>query len=68
VTEVFGSNEMTLSGPLDGKWSPERPCHDYKLRTYSSPTPTPNSPERGEGLEMELRIDHVYMEKAPTKS
>lgn len=44
---------MTPGGLLDGSWSPEKPSHDQKLRTFS---PTSLIPERGEGLETELMI------------
>ena len=37
-------------------WSPERPNHEQKLGIFSL---APSSLERGEGLEVELIIDHV---------
>ena len=48
--------EVTLSGLLDGGWSPEIPGHDEKFGIFN---PTPHLPERGEELEMELIIDHA---------
>ena len=42
----------------------ERPSHDKKLGTFIS---APLSLETGEGLEIELIIDHAYMMKPPLK-
>lgn len=50
---------------LDGSWSPRRSSHDWKLRTFS---PTSHSPERGERLERELITDRAYVTKPPLKS
>ena len=44
------------------KSPPERPSHDQKFGIFS---PIPQSPERGEGLEMELMIHHAYMIRPP---
>ena len=45
-------------------WSPERPRRDVKLGIFS---PTIQSPERGEGLEMEYINDHAQVRKASIK-
>ena len=42
----------------------KRPNHDHKLRVFSF---TAHSPEREEGLGMELKTDHAYMMK-PSKN
>lgn len=48
-----------LGGLLDGSWLPERRSHDQKCGLFN---PTSHSPKRGEGLEMELMINHVTHE------
>lgn len=45
---------------LDGGYSPERPKHDYKLRTFSF---TLHSLEKEQELGMELVMDHAYVMK-----
>ena len=51
-----------MGGLLGEGWSPERPNHDQKLEIFS---PAPHFLEKGEGLKMELMIDHAYMRKPP---
>ena len=60
------SNEETLGGLLDTSWIEvvtRKPRHNLKLGTFSSIL---QPPERGEGLEMELVIDHAYVRKPPS--
>lgn len=50
-------------GLLDGGWLPARPVSNgLKLGFFS---PVPYSPDQGEGLEMELILDHADMMKPP---
>ena len=64
-SSVFIPDEMTLGELLGGDWSPARPNHGWKLGTFS---PTSHSLEEGEGLAVELTIDHAYVIKPPQKS
>ena len=52
IRSIFCSNGVILGGLLGGGWSPEGPSHDFQLHA-------PHSPERGEGLEMKVIIDHT---------
>lgn len=53
-------HEVTLSGLLDGGWSPE---DQGKIEAWRSEPPP--ILQRGEGLEVELIIDHAHVRKLP---
>ena len=62
------SNEVTLGGLLDGPWVGASHQKDQAMTRhlgFSALTQPPGSPGRGEGLEMELMIDHAYVRKPP---
>ena len=60
------ANAATLSGLLDGSWMQAgHQDNQAVIRSLGIFSPTPYPPERGEGLDTELRIDHAYVRKPP---
>ena len=62
VRNVLCSNEVTLGGSWMGAG---HRAYQSMLRSLEVSATHLHSPERGEGLEMELKVNHAYMLMLP---